>query len=389
MILKNFLIKTILLPTMIFMFTGWGGTGHQLINKKCVDYFPKEFSWYSKWKNDLIEHASDADKRKSQYPDESIKHYIDIDNFSEFVSTGKINQSLDSMISNYGYNYVYDQGILPWVTISTYDSLVNTFKRKDWTKAVLLAADLGHYVGDGFMPLHVTANYNPGGIHYKFESELINIYSNDISFTLDTAEYISDYENSIFNYIYANNGYVDSIINANNYAKSYAGSTSGDAYFSTMWKQSKNFTTKLFNDAAKTLSALIYSAWVDAGKPVEYTTEVASDNSETNNFMLYDNFPNPFNPVTTIKFTLPNVETSYMTSLRIYNILGKEIITLINKELSPGIYDVELSTEGGSASGGDGNQLSSGVYFYSLNVQYEENGIEKYFTQTKKLILAK
>ncbi len=383
MILKNSLIKTFLLPAMIFMFAGWGGTGHQLINKKCVDYFPKEFSWYSKWRNDLVAHASDADKRKSQYPDEGIKHYIDIENFSEFVSTRTINHSLDSMIAKYGYNYVYDQGILPWATISTYDSLVNTFKRKDWTKAVLLAADLGHYVGDGFMPLHVTANYNPGGIHSKFESNMINTYSNEISFTLDTAEYISDYDNCIFNYIYANNRYVDSIINASNFAKNYAGSTSGDVYYSTLWKQSKSFTTKLFNDAAITLSALIYSAWVDAGKPTENTTEVTSDNSELNNFILYDNFPNPFNPITKIKFSVPEVETPSIASvqvmLKVFDILGNEVITLVDEQKSPGIYEVELN----------GNGLSSGVYFYSLNVQYEENGTENYFTQTKKLILAK
>jgi len=75
------------------------------------------------------------------------------------------------------------------------------------------------------------------------------------------------------------------------------------------------------------------------------------------NFNLSQNFPNPFNPVTKIKFDLPlrrGVEG--MTTLKIYDILGKEIQTLINEQLQPGSYEVTF----------DGGSLSSGVYFYKL-----------------------
>jgi len=51
-------------------------------------------------------------------------------------------------------------GTLPWVTDSTYHVLVRQFKSKEWSKAVLTAADLGHYVGDGHIPLHLTTNYD-------------------------------------------------------------------------------------------------------------------------------------------------------------------------------------------------------------------------------------
>ncbi len=88
-------------------------------------------------------------------------------------------------------------------------------------------------------------------------------------------------------------------------------------------------------------------------------------------FFLSQNYPNPFNPTTKIKFTLAAVETSYMTSLRIYNVLGKEIITLINKELSAGTYEVDFT----------GQNLSSGVYFYQLKIGNS--------TVTKKMCLIK
>jgi hypothetical protein len=76
------------------------------------------------------------------------------------------------------------------------------------------------------------------------------------------------------------------------------------------------------------------------------------------NFTLSQNYPNPFNPITTIKFTIPAVETGHAPSvqLKVYDILGKQITTLVNDELSEGEYGVTFDTSG----------LSSGIYFYQL-----------------------
>ncbi|MBN1299944.1 MAG: CotH kinase family protein [Melioribacteraceae bacterium] len=70
-------------------------------------------------------------------------------------------------------------------------------------------------------------------------------------------------------------------------------------------------------------------------------------------FLLFQNYPNPFNPVTKIRFTLP--ESQYV-SLKIYNIIGQEIKTLINGEKLPGSYEVQFN----------GSELASGVYIYNL-----------------------
>ena len=77
--------------------------------------------------------------------------------------------------------FVIDQGVLPWATQITYDSLVNCFTRFDWAKAVLFASDLGHYVGDAHNPLHITRNYNGQysgnyGVHSRYESGMINAF---------------------------------------------------------------------------------------------------------------------------------------------------------------------------------------------------------------------
>jgi len=76
------------------------------------------------------------------------------------------------------------------------------------------------------------------------------------------------------------------------------------------------------------------------------------------NFSLYQNYPNPFNPVTKIKFDVAanNRGAENLVTLKVYDILGKEIMTLVNEQLKPGTYEVTF----------DGNGIPSGIYFYRL-----------------------
>ena len=80
-----------------------------------------------------------------------------------------------------------------------------------------------------------------------------------------------------------------------------------------------------------------------------------SANSIVSNFNLKQNYPNPFNPVTTIEFEIKNDAN---VTLSVYNVLGKKIIELINKNLASGKYSLNF----------DGSRLASGTYFYELNV---------------------
>ena len=85
-------------------------------------------------------------------------------------------------------------------------------------------------------------------------------------------------------------------------------------------------------------------------------------------YFLSNNFPNPFNPSTTLKYSIPK-ESAVI--IKVYDILGKEIETLVNEEKPIGTYEVTWNAE----------NLSSGVYFYCLQAGD--------FVQTKKLILLK
>jgi hypothetical protein len=99
-------------------------------------------------------------------------------------------------------------------------------------------------------------------------------------------------------------------------------------------------------------------------------TDVKKDETEIipTSFSLSQNYPNPFNPATTIKYDLP--QNSDVT-LKVYDVLGKEVATLVNENQSAGTYTVKFNA----------NNFASGIYFYRISAGS--------FTQTKKFILMK
>jgi hypothetical protein len=86
------------------------------------------------------------------------------------------------------------------------------------------------------------------------------------------------------------------------------------------------------------------------------------------NFSLFQNYPNPFNPSTKIQFQIPN---SQFTTLKVYNILGKEVSTLVSKKLNQGNHTYTF----------DGTTLASGIYYYQL--------VAGEYREVKKMILLK
>jgi hypothetical protein len=97
-------------------------------------------------------------------------------------------------------------------------------------------------------------------------------------------------------------------------------------------------------------------------------------NSLPENFVLHQNYPNPFNPSTIINYELQI--TNYVR-LDVFNIEGKLIDNLVNKNQEAGKYEIEFNAE----------NLPSGVYFYKLTIGYEQ--LTKPLSITKKMVLLK
>ncbi len=94
----------------------------------------------------------------------------------------------------------------------------------------------------------------------------------------------------------------------------------------------------------------------------------SSDPGIPTEFDLKQNYPNPFNPTTKLEFGISDLG---FVSLKVYDLLGKEVKTLVSENLNPGRYKIEF----------DGSSLASGIYFYTLET--------KGFSETKRMILLK
>ena len=129
---------------------------------------------------------------------------------------------------------------------------------------------------------------------------------------------------------------------------------------------------------------------IDTDGSFQYSQVVEVETETPKQFSLEQNYPNPFNPSATIKYSIPSVMVSLSNhdnsnvipslsrdevhvTLKIYNILGKEVATLVNEYQKPGTYSYQFSI--------DNYQLSSGIYFYKLQAGN--------FSETKKLIILK
>ena len=142
--------------------------------------------------------------------------------------------------------------------------------------------------------------------------------------------------------------------------------------FGDTWKELSTPVNISLNDVAFYGPEIGYAVG-DSGT-ILYTSNggvTAVEGNQTNvpvSFELAQNFPNPFNPVTTIRYQLQ--KTGFVT-LKVYDLIGREVATLVNEEKPAGRYEVKF----------DGTNLSSGIYFYRIRAGN--------FIDTKKFVLLK
>ncbi len=124
------------------------------------------------------------------------------------------------------------------------------------------------------------------------------------------------------------------------------------------------------------------SAWTDFDVDL-WIAAVLSTSTNTeeeavlpDKYLLSQNYPNPFNPNTKIKYELPN---SGYVILKVYNILGNEIATLVKGERQAGVYNVNFNAK----------TLASGTYFYRLQIFDSNSFLKETYSETKKLLLLK
>ncbi|MBK9285091.1 MAG: T9SS type A sorting domain-containing protein [Sphingobacteriaceae bacterium] len=113
---------------------------------------------------------------------------------------------------------------------------------------------------------------------------------------------------------------------------------------------------------------------IDTDGKFEYSKEVeVTINNVPAKYELKQNYPNPFNPLTSIQYA---VDSKQYIMLKVYDILGSDVATLVNEVKEAGMYEVTL----------DAANMPSGIYFYKLQAG-PSTGSEQVYSQTKKMTL--
>ena len=352
----------------------WGWAGHIIVNRNATIHLPDAMQLFKQDSDFFDQHSGDADLRIN-YNDTSFyaewpKHYFAIDDHVVNIRTEPHN--LDSLIRKYGWNNVKQDGIIPWATVWALDSLTSQLARGDMSKAELTASDLGHYVADGHQPLRCTVNNNGqftgnSGINFRYEFEMMRRNSTSFVIVRDSVRYIASPIDFIFDYFYHSYSLIDSVLASDNYAKTASGwdgnGSPPSSYYDALWEKSNRFTRDQMQRASVALANLWYTAWVNAG-----LLNGIEENAHglAGRFSLKQNYPNPFNPVTNFQFTIHNLQ---FVSLKVFDVLGNEVATLVNGAKPPGSYEAKW----------DASDMASGVYLYRLQAGT--------FSQTKKMLL--
>ena len=173
----------------------------------------------------------------------------------------------------------------------------------------------------------------------------------------------------------------------------FAGSWGDGVFLSTdngtSWTEVNNGLTDTYIGSFGVLSTNIFVGTRNSGvwrRPLsEMITSAEPISGMPSDFSLEQNYPNPFNPGTKIKYSIPTPPSSSpllkgrnevgFVSLKVYDVLGNEIATLVNEYKPAGTYEVEFNSSIGS------RQLANGVYFYRLQAGD--------YIQTKKMVLIK
>ena len=273
-------------------FISWGTFGHEHINRSAVFALPAPLQLFFYNHIDFITQDSTVpDLRKYTLNDktENPRHFIDLENFGSFDS---LPQTLVEAKKKYEDTFLQQNGILPWFMEDLMDKLTKAFKEKKKTEILFIAADLGHYIGDGHMPLHTSANYdgqltNQKGIHALWESRLPELFGNGYNFHSNDAKFIADIRKEIWRMIFSTHSLKDTLLatdkalrvkfsqekifktdnNGKEIKSKYNSKIYSDDYAKQFHDALNGMVEKQMRASIEFTANFWYTAWVNAGKP--------------------------------------------------------------------------------------------------------------------------
>lgn len=273
---------------LITLCSSWGFFAHYRINRLAVFILPKAMSGFYRANIGFItEHAIAADKRRYVDSTEAPHHFLNADHFGKKNPFRLIPERWDDAVVKYSEDTLYKYGTLPWTIQYNYYKLVNAFKAHDTTAILTASANLGHYIADAQVPLHLTQNYNgqltnQAGVHALWESRIPELFASNYNCYTGKARYIENPLKEAFRICRTSFNEVDSVLRIERMlnktypaAKKYAMVMRGkkaikdySAGYSLAYQRAmRGMVQRRMRSAVLAVGSYWYSAWVDAGQP--------------------------------------------------------------------------------------------------------------------------
>ncbi len=272
---------------LITLCSSWGFIAHYRINRLAVFTLPKAMSGFYRTNIGFItEHAIAADKKRYVDSTEAPHHFLNADHFGKNPFR-LIPERWDDAVVKYSEDTLKKYGTVPWTIQYNYYKLVNAFKGHDTTGILIASANLGHYIADAHVPLHLTQNYNgqltnQTGLHALWESRIPELFANNYNCYAGKARYIENPLKEAFIICRTSFNEVDSVLRVERLlsktyppAKKYAMVMHGkkaikdySAAYSLAYQQAmRGMVQRRMRSAVLAVGSYWYSAWVDAGQP--------------------------------------------------------------------------------------------------------------------------
>jgi hypothetical protein len=274
---------------LIIICSSWGFFAHYRINRLAVFTLPRAMSGFYKANIEFItEHAISADKKRYVDSTEAPRHYLNADHYGK-NPFNHIPQRWADAVVKYSEDTLTKNGTVPWTINYQYYKLVDAFKRRDTTDILITSANLGHYVADAHVPLHLTQNYdgrltNQTGLHAFWESRLPELFANQYHYNVGKAHYIQNPLKEAFRICRVSFSEVDTVLRFERLLnktfpadKKYVIEKRGKAkkevkdysvgYSRAYQKMMKRMVERRMRAAILSVGSYWYSAWVDAGQP--------------------------------------------------------------------------------------------------------------------------
>lgn len=283
---KSFLLLFTLLIVTILL-SSWGFYAHKKINRIAVFTLPSGMIRF--YKNNiyyLSEHAVDPDKRRYADSAEGGRHFLDADHYgaSPFDS---IPRKWNDAVAKYSADTLNTYGTVPWQIERTYYRLVKAFQERDSARILKISADMGHYIADAHVPLHVTQNYNgqltgQRGIHAFWESRLPELFAEDYDYWVGKAKHIDDPLNEAWRIVENTFRYKDSVFSIEKQLSKQFPTDRKYTFDLRNGKLEKQYAADYSKQYHKRLNGMVerqmrasiisigsfwYTAWVAAGQP--------------------------------------------------------------------------------------------------------------------------